>query len=98
MPAPRGMASQHLRTFERAVSQKKIPVPVNIELLTGTVSSFFDFFHHFITGVALKCNKMKILWGYGGKPSKKSGKKMLKCAENHPIFGQYPKFCLCYAP
>ena len=29
MPAPRGMASQHLRTFER--------VPVNKELLTGTV-------------------------------------------------------------
>ena len=28
-PAPRGMASQHLRTFER--------VPVNKELLTGTV-------------------------------------------------------------
>ena len=40
MPAPRGMASHHLRTFERVPVNKELltgTVPVNKKLLTGTV-------------------------------------------------------------
>ena len=39
-PAPRGMASQHLRTFERVPVNKELltrTVPVNKKSLTGTV-------------------------------------------------------------
>ena len=40
MPAPRGMASQHLWTFERIPVNKELltgTVPVNKKILTGTV-------------------------------------------------------------